>query len=105
MCQNHICPRKIFTERFCSDLGAYSRRLQRSRDLLTKIGLELGGVKTAMISGWAGSFVSAATVIRMIKSFPIVDGIICSGVIRVDDWALKKVELIVQSWWTYIRIG
>jgi transposase len=90
MCRNHICPRKIFTERFCSELGTYSRRLQRSQDLLTKIGLELGGVKTAMISRWVGSSVSAATVIRMIRSLPGVNGIICSGVIGVDDWALKK---------------
>ncbi len=90
ICRNHICARKIFTERFCSELGTYSRRLQRSRDLLTKIGLELGGVKTAMISRWVGSSVSAATVIRMIKSLPAVDSIICSGIIGVDDWALKK---------------
>lgn len=90
MCRNHICPRKIFTERFSSDLGTYNRRFQRSRDLLTKIGLELGGVKAAMISRWVGSSVSAATVIRMIKSLPVADDIICSGVIGVDDWALKK---------------
>lgn len=90
ICRDHICPWKIFTERFCSELGTYSRRLQRSRDLLTNIGLELGGVKTAMISRWVGSSVSAATVIRMIKSLPGVSGNICSGVIGVDDWALKK---------------
>lgn len=105
LCRNHICPRKIFTERFCSDLGTYSRRLQGSRDFLTQIGLELGGVKTAMISRWVGSSVSAATVIRMIKSLPVVDSIICSGIIGVDDWALKRAEPMVQSWWTYIRIG
>ncbi len=62
MCRNHVCPPKIFTERFCSELSTYSRRLQRRRDLLTKIGLELGGVKAAMVGGWVGSCVSAATV-------------------------------------------
>ena len=43
-----------------------------------------------MISRWVGSSVSAATVIRMIKSLPGVSGNICSGVIGVDDWTLKK---------------
>ncbi|MCF0048424.1 transposase family protein [Dyadobacter sp. LJ53] len=85
MCRNHVCPRKIFTERFCSELSTYSRRLQRSRDLLTKIGLELGGVKAAMVSRWVGSCVSAATVIRMIKSFPVVDSRIPAKLWAEDD--------------------
>jgi hypothetical protein len=56
-----------------------------------------------MVSRRVGSCVSAATVIRMIKYFPVVDSRITSGVIGGDDWALKMGGPMVQFWWTCTR--
>lgn len=89
-CDNKVCCRKIFTERFSKEIQPYSRRLGRSADLISKMALELGGNKGANISRFAGVPVSSSTVVRIIKRLPVKEHLVTSGIIGVDDWAFKK---------------
>ncbi|WP_246223552.1 transposase [Fulvivirga kasyanovii] len=61
-------------------------------ELLSRIGLELGGNKGAIISGLAGVPVSCSTLLRVVKNLPITAEGETSGVIGVDDWAFKKAK-------------
>lgn len=89
-CGNKCCYRKVFTERFSSELLTYSRRFSRTTDLIAKIGLEMGGNKGAVISGSVGCPISPATMIRIVKKIHYCAVQQTSGVIGVDDWAFKK---------------
>lgn len=48
-CKNGKCKRKIFTERFGTEIGSYRRYFDRYVKLLGKLGLELGGNKGSAI--------------------------------------------------------
>lgn len=89
-CDNIICSRKIFTERFSKEISPYSRRMTRSIELISKIALELGGNKGAGISKFIGVPVSSSTIVRIIKKLPNTEQTITSGIIGIDDWAFKK---------------
>lgn len=89
-CNNERCHRKIFIERFTSELNAYGRRFSRTADLLAKIGLELGGNKGAVVSRLIGCPVSATTMLRVVKKLSYIVPDKTSGTIGVDDWAFKK---------------
>jgi len=89
-CGNCSCPRKIFTERFASEISPHGRRLIRSNNLLCKIALELGGNKGATISRFIGIPVSPSTILRIKKRFDAPEKTLTSGIIGVDDWAFKK---------------
>lgn len=89
-CDNPLCLRKIFTERFDSEIRPYHRRLIRSGDLLCRMALELGGNTGSVISGYVGIPVSSSTILRIIKRLDIKQESITSGIIGIDDWAFKK---------------
>lgn len=89
-CDNHACPRKVFTERFDYEIRPYYRRMLRSNDLLARMALELGGNTGATISRYVGIPVSPSTVLRVVKKLEIQPKVWTSGVIGVDDWAFKK---------------
>ena len=42
-CENLACLRMIFSERFEQQLKSYARRFERFNELLSSMGLELGG--------------------------------------------------------------
>lgn len=88
-CKNSDCNRKIFTERFTSDLVSYGRRFERLNEVLTFCGLELGGNSSKRQSEYYGVSVSASTILRLIKKREILP-INQPKVIGVDDWAFKK---------------
>ena len=90
ICSNPDCDRKIFTERFSSDILPYSRRFNRITDLITKIGLELGGNKGNRICTMIGCQTSSSTLLRIIHKLDLSEAGETSGVIGVDDWAFKK---------------
>ncbi len=90
VCTNTDCDRKIFTERFSSDILPYSRRFNRITDLVTKIGLELGGNKGAKICTMIGCQISSSTILRIIHKLSLNEPGETSGVIGVDDFAFKK---------------
>lgn len=89
-CDNSICHRKVFTERFDCEIRPYYRRMIRSNDLLFKMGLELGGNRGSAISRYVGLPVSSSTMLRVIHGVDIQPKALTSGVIGVDDWAFKK---------------
>jgi transposase len=89
-CDNKICSRKIFTERFSEEIVPYSRRMTRSIELTSKMALELGGNKGAGISKFIAVPVSSSTIVRIIKRLPNKEQTITSGIIGIDDWAFKK---------------
>ncbi|MGY0035129.1 ISL3 family transposase [Pedobacter sp. NJ-S-72] len=89
-CDNAVCPRKVFTERFDCEIRPYYRRMVRSNDLLKRMALELGGNTGAAISRYVGVPVSPTTILRVIKRIEIQPKALTSGIIGVDDWAFKK---------------
>lgn len=89
-CDNSVCPRKIFTERFACEIRPYNRRMIRSNDLLLKMGLELGGNRGSAISRYVGLPISSSTMLRVIQEVNIQPKALTSGIIGVDDWAFKK---------------
>ncbi|HFK5535976.1 TPA: ISL3 family transposase [Elizabethkingia anophelis] len=89
-CDNAVCPRKVFTERFDYEIRPYYRRMVRSNDLITRMALELGGNTGAAISRYVGIPVSPTTILRVIKRIEIQPKALTSGIIGVDDWAFKN---------------
>ena len=67
-CDNNLCPRQIFTERFTHEISTYSRRFMRSNDLLFRIAVALGGNQGSVISSVVSMPVSASTMLRIIKN-------------------------------------
>jgi transposase len=90
VCSNPDCDRKIFTERFSSEIVPYCRRFNRITDLITKIGLALGGNKGSEICNTIGCRISPSTILRSIHRLDLTEPGETSGVIGVDDWAFKK---------------
>ena len=92
-CVNLDCSRKIFTERITEQLNLYSRRFERLNDLITSMGIELGGNVAQRIGGLRFVKISASTILRLVIKCPIQD-IKLPKIIGVDDWALKNVVLL-----------
>ena len=89
-CKNSKCKRKIFTERYATEIRPYYRCFDRSVKLVSKLGLELGGNKGAAICRTIGYPVSPSSVLRIVKQIPLPPNIMTSGTIGVDDRAYKK---------------
>lgn len=62
----------------------------RSDELLARMALELGGNAGAVISRFVKLPVSPSTILRIIKKLEIKGRAVTSGIIGVDDWAIKK---------------
>ena len=88
-CENSDCTHKIFTEQFKEQLSAYSRRFDRLNDLISSIGLELGGNVAHRIGKLCYVKISASTILRLVLKCPIPI-IQLPKIIGVDDWAFKK---------------
>ncbi len=88
-CENLDCSRKIFTERFTEHLNSYSRRFERLNELITSMGLELGGSVAQRIGKLCYVKISASTILRLVIRCP-VSVIKLPKIIGVDDWAFKK---------------
>jgi transposase len=81
-CENKDCVRKIFIERF-------KGRFERLNELLTAIGLELGGNVAQRIGKLYFVKISASTILRLVIKCHI-PAIKSLKIIGVDDWAFKK---------------
>jgi transposase len=88
-CENLDCVRKIFSERFKQQLKSYARRFERLNELLSSMGLELGGNLAQRIGHLSFVKISASTILRLIIKCPI-HAIESPKIIGVDDWAFKK---------------
>lgn len=88
-CENLACVRKIFSERFKQQLKSYARRFERLNELLSSMGLELGGNLAQRIGRISFLKISASTILRLTIKCPI-QPIELPKNIGVDDWAFKK---------------
>ena len=88
-CENLDCFRKIFTERFTQQFDSYSRRFERLNELITSMGLELGGNVDQRIGKLCYVKISASTILGLVIKCPI-PAIKLPKIIGVDDWAFKK---------------
>ena len=89
-CKNKECNRKIFTERFDTEILPYKRSFSRSIGLVRSVGLELGGNKGASLCKVIGLPISFSSVLRCVKGIELPQKGQTSGIIGVDDWAFKK---------------
>jgi transposase len=89
-CDQVECLRKVFTERFDSEIFPYQRRMARSVNILEKLGTELGGNRGSNITEYAGIPVSPSTTLRIIRKIEVNPPLSTSGIIGIDDWAFKK---------------
>jgi transposase len=78
-----------FSERFKQQLQSYARRFERLNELLSSLGLELGGNLAQRIGILSFVRISASTILRLIIKCPI-QAIAPPKIIGVDDWAFKK---------------
>ena len=88
-CENSTCIRKIFSERFKQQLKSYARRFERLNELLSSMGLDLGGNVAHRVGKLCFVRISASTILRLIIKSPI-QAIVAPKIIGVDDWAFKK---------------
>ena len=88
-CENSVCIRKIFSERFKQQLKSYARRFERLNELLSSMGLDLGGNVAHRVGKLYFLRISASTILRLIIKCPI-QPIAAPKIIGVDDWAFKK---------------
>jgi transposase len=88
-CKNPKCKRKIFAEQPGSEVGAYKRFTNRTRERLQKIFVEVSAKKGAYISGLISLPVSPSTGLRLVDSLPVplADKV---SVLGIDDWAYRK---------------
>ena len=87
-CNNPQCKRKIFAEPI-ENFRPYSRRTERAKELLIKIGMEVSSRKSSYLSSIVGVPVSASTALRMINKveLPSTSEV---RIIGIDDWAYRK---------------
>lgn len=88
-CKNQQCKRKIFTEQPGSEITAYSRMTNRTRETLQTILLEVSARKGSYLAGLISLPVSPSTALRMVDSLP-VPSIEKVTILGIDDWAYRK---------------
>ena len=84
-CINQTCPQKIFSERLGPVAAAYARRTTRLLEVLTKLGLQLGGEAAARAARTLAISTGADTVLRLVASQVIEPP--KAKIIGVDDFA------------------
>jgi transposase len=88
-CDNPLCARKIFSERFGNFLLPSQQMTTRLNETLTEIGLALGGNPGAAFCRHCGISVGKDVVLRRIKALcPHSEGDM--EVIGIDDWAYRR---------------
>ena len=89
-CENSVCIRKIFSDRFKQQLKSYARRFERLNELLSSMGLDLGGNVAHRVGKLCFVRISASTILRLIIKSPPIQAIVAPKIIGVNDWAFKK---------------
>ena len=88
-CQNHECPRQIFTERLPTVVAPYARRTMRLTDVFTLIGFALGGEAGKRLVAGMGLSSSPDTLLRLIQRAPEIAHA-TPRVLGVDDWSFRR---------------
>lgn len=89
VCQEPLCRRQIFCERFVNGLTAYIRRSQRARATIQHVSVVLGGNAGAALLTRMQHDVSASTVLRAARLLPAIVPQV-PEVIGVDDFAFRR---------------
>jgi len=88
-CKNPECEKKIFTEQPGTEIKAYSRMTNRTRETLQNILLEVSARKGSYLAHLISLPISPSTALRMIDSLPIPPTEKVT-VLGIDDWAYRK---------------
>jgi len=88
-CNNPTCRRRVFAERFPQFVRPHARRTKRLDDLLTRIGVLLGGEAGARLAQDLHAPVSPDTILRLIYCMEITP-VANLRVVGIDDWAWRK---------------
>jgi hypothetical protein len=88
-CDEPMCPRKIFAERFDDALARYARRTVDADDLLKTFALQAGGEAGARLARKAGVPVSPDTLLRLLRAIQD-QAVPTPRVLGVDDLALRR---------------
>lgn len=88
-CLNSGCPRKIFAEQPDGRARRYQRRSTMLTDLLTRVGLALGGRAGHRMSRHIAAEVSRSTLLRLVRALPVPQAGELPAV-GVDDFAIRK---------------
>ena len=88
-CGAAACPRRTFAERLPTFAPPRARRTGRLTDLMTRVGMALGGEAGARLLPAAGASTSADTVLRLVRRAPF-PAAPTPRVLGVDEWARRK---------------
>lgn len=88
-CNVARCPRRTFTERLPTLAPSHARRTGRMADLMTRVGMALGGEASARLLPFLGAPTSADTVLRLLRRVPTPTAA-TPRVLGVDEWAHRK---------------
>jgi transposase len=88
-CDNPLCDRKTFAERFPDLVAPYARRTNRLSIKQQRIGLALGGEPGADTLTEMAMPVSGDTVLRLIRKTP-QENVPTPHILGIDDWAWCK---------------
>ena len=88
-CKNPKCLRKIFSEQPGSEISAYSRMTNRTRQKLQNILIEVSARKGSYIAGQINLPISSSIALRLVNRMPI-PSFYQVKVLGMDDWANRK---------------
>jgi transposase len=89
LCRNLTCTRRIFTERLPDLVAVYARKTHRLVTALRAIGMALGGKPGARLAARLRLPVSAATLLRLVRTAPIPHPPALQAV-GMDEWAWRR---------------
>lgn len=88
-CDNPLCPRQTFGERFPTIVKRYARRTNRLATQQQRVAFEVGGKAGARLSAIVQTPASRDTHLRLIRQAPEPE-IETPRILGIDDWAKRK---------------
>src|SRR5690606_38710561 len=88
-CRNPACRRRVVAERFPPLVRPHARRTERLENLLTRIGVLLGGEAGARLSQDLHVPVSPDTMLRLLYRMELTP-VVGLRVVGIDEWAWRK---------------
>src|SRR5690348_5403456 len=88
-CPKPTCPRKIFAEQFVELARPHAQRTKRLQEVLSHLGLAVGGQAGARLGSVLGLGGSRDTILRLVRQSP-TPASSPPRVVGVDEWAWKR---------------
>jgi transposase len=89
LCRNTDCARKIFAERIPDLTTSYARRTTRFTNMLSALGLALGGKAGAQLGAKLGMPSSRMTILRILRQ-TVSSSEETPRILGVDEWAYRR---------------